>query len=298
MITDFLRRQVLPVLVVGALTLLVWYGAAIGLNAPGTIERVLDPQGAWTWQDLVRATLAMQRPVLPAPHQIAVDLWSGLVDWPIDSPRSLVLHTWVTGEATLLGFVAGALLGILLAVAIVHARTLERALLPWVVASQTVPVLAVAPIVMVILGSLGFEGLMPKAVIATYLCFFPVTVAMVQGLRAPQRLELELMHTYAASRVQTFWTLRLPSSLPFLFPALRVSMAAGLVGAIVAELPTGAQAGLGARLLTSSYYGNTVAIWSALVMASVLGLVLTGAITLIEKAVLRRMRPAPSRRAA
>ncbi|WP_225863121.1 ABC transporter permease [Ideonella benzenivorans] len=298
MITDLLRRQVLPVLVVGALTLLVWYGAAIGLNAPGAIERVLDPQGPWTWQDLVRATLAMQRPVLPAPHQIAVDLWSGLVDWPIDSPRSLVLHTWVTGEATLLGFVAGALLGIVLAVAIVHARTLERALLPWVVASQTIPVLAVAPIVMVILGSLGFEGLMPKAVIATYLCFFPVTVAMVQGLRAPQRLELELMHTYAASRVQTFWTLRLPSSLPFLFPALRVSMAAGLVGAIVAELPTGAQAGLGARLLTSSYYGNTVAIWSALVMASLLGLVLTGAITLIEKAVLRRMRPAPTRRAA
>lgn len=298
MITDLLRRQVLPVLVVGALTLLVWYGAAIGLNAPGAIERVLDPQGPWTWQDLVRATLAMQRPVLPAPHQIAVDLWSGLVDWPIDSPRSLVLHTWVTGEATLLGFVAGALLGIVLAVAIVHARTLERALLPWVVASQTIPVLAVAPIVMVILGSLGFEGLMPKAVIATYLCFFPVTVAMVQGLRAPQRLELELMHTYAASRVQTFWTLRLPSSLPFLFPALRVSMAAGLVGAIVAELPTGAQAGLGARLLTSSYYGNTVAIWSALVMASLLGLVLTGAITLIEKAVLRRMRPAPSRRDA
>lgn len=298
MITDFLRRQVLPVLVIGALTLVLWYAAAIGLNAPGTIERVLDPQGAWTWQDLVRATLAMQRPVLPAPHQIAVDLWSGLVDWPIDSPRSLVLHAWVTGEATLLGFVAGALLGIVLAVAIVHARTLERALLPWVVASQTIPVLAIAPIVMVILGSLGFEGLLPKAVIATYLCFFPVTVAMVQGLRAPQRLELELMHTYAASRVQTFWTLRLPSSLPFLFPALRVSMAAGLVGAIVAELPTGAQAGLGARLLTSSYYGNTVAIWSALVMASLLGLLLTGAITLIEKAVLRRMRPAPSRRAA
>lgn len=298
MITDFLRRQVLPVLVVGALTLVLWYAAAIGLNAPGTIERVLDPQGAWTWQDLVRATLAMQRPVLPAPHQIAVDLWSGLVDWPIDSPRSLVLHAWVTGEATLLGFVAGALLGIVLAVAIVHARTLERALLPWVVASQTIPVLAIAPIVMVILGSLGFEGLLPKAVIATYLCFFPVTVAMVQGLRAPQRLELELMHTYAASRVQTFWTLRLPSSLPFLFPALRVSMAAGLVGAIVAELPTGAQAGLGARLLTSSYYGNTVAIWSALVMASLLGLLLTGTITLIEKAVLRRMRPAPSRRAA
>ena len=295
---DALRRRVLPVMVVGAVILVLWYAAAIGLNAPGTIERVLAPQGAWTWQDLVRATLAMQRPVLPAPHQIAADLWSGLVDWPVDSPRSLWLHTGVTGEATLLGFVAGALLGMLLAAAIVHSRTLERALLPWVVASQTIPVLAIAPIVMVILGSLGFEGLMPKVVIATYLCFFPVTVAMVQGLRAPQRLELELMHTYAASRAHTFWMLRLPASLPFLFPALRVSMAAGLVGAIVAELPTGAQAGLGARLLTSSYYGNTVAIWSALVMASVLGLVLTGAITLLEKAVLRRMRPAPSRSGA
>ena len=298
MSTDALRRRVLPVMVVGAVILVIWYAAAIGLNAPGTIERVLAPQGAWTWTDLLRATLAMQRPVLPAPHQIAADLWSGLVDWPVDSPRSLWLHTGVTGEATLLGFTAGALLGMLLAAAIVHSRTLERALLPWVVASQTIPVLAIAPIVMVILGSLGFEGLMPKVVIATYLCFFPVTVAMVQGLRAPQRLELELMHTYAASRAHTFWMLRLPASLPFLFPALRVSMAAGLVGAIVAELPTGAQAGLGARLLTSSYYGNTVAIWSALVMASVLGLVLTGAITLLERAVLRRMRPAPSRSGA
>lgn len=296
--TDALRRRVLPVTVVGAVILALWYAAAIGLNAPGAIERVLAPQGTWTWTDLLRATLAMQRPVLPAPHQIAADLWSGLVDWPVDSPRSLWLHTGVTGEATLLGFTAGALLGMLLAAAIVHSRTLERALLPWVVASQTIPVLAIAPIVMVILGSLGFEGLMPKVVIATYLCFFPVTVAMVQGLRAPQRLALELMHTYAASRAHAFWMLRLPASLPFLFPALRVSMAAGLVGAIVAELPTGAQAGLGARLLTSSYYGNTVAIWSALVMASVLGLVLTGAITLLEKAVLRRMRPAPSRSGA
>ena len=106
---------------------------------------------------------------------------------------------------------------------------------------------------------------------------------MVKGLRSPGVMELELMHTYAAAPRQTFWKLRVPASLPFLFPSLRVAIAAGLVGAIVGELPTGAQAGLGARLLTGSYYGNTVQIWSALVMAALLGLVLTGAVAWAEK---------------
>jgi NitT/TauT family transport system permease protein len=160
-------------------------------------------------------------------------------------------------------------------------------LLPWIVASQTVPVLAIAPIVLVILGSLGFAGVAPKAVIAMYLCFFPVTVAMVQGLRSPQRIETEMLHTYAATRWQALWLLRLPAALPFLFPALRVGIAAGLVGAMVAELPTGAQAGLGARLLTGSYYGNTVQIWSALVMSALLGLTLTTVVAGIERLVLR-----------
>jgi ABC-type Fe3+/spermidine/putrescine transport system ATPase subunit len=107
------------------------------------------------------------------------------------------------------------------------------ALFPW----RTV--LAIAPIVLVILGSLGVAGVAPKAVIAMYLCFFPVTVAMVQGLRSPQRIETEMLHTYAATHWQAQWLLRLPASLPFLFPALRVGIAAGLVGAMVAELPTG-----------------------------------------------------------
>jgi NitT/TauT family transport system permease protein len=150
-----------------------------------------------------------------------------------------------------------------------------------------VPVLAIAPIVLVILGSLGLEGVLPKAVIAMYLCFFPVTVAMVQGLRSPQRMDTELLHTYAASRLQAFWMLRVPAALPFLFPALRVGIAAGLVGAMVAELPTGAVAGLGARLLTGSYYGNTVQIWSALVMAALLGVTLTAAVGVVERASLR-----------
>jgi NitT/TauT family transport system permease protein len=283
-----LQRNGLPVAVMLLAVLALWYAAAVWMNAAGAIERVLPTDAPWTWQDLVAATLDMQRPVLPTPHQIALDFWNSLVDWPIDSPRNLLFHVAVTAESTLWGFVLGTLLGLVLAVLIVHSRTLDRALLPWIVASQTVPVLAIAPIVLVILGSLGFSGVAPKAVIAMYLCFFPVTVAMVQGLRSPQRIETEMMHTYAANWWQSLWLLRLPASLPFLFPALRVGIAAGLVGAMVAELPTGAVAGLGARLLTGSYYGNTIQIWSALVMSALLGLALTMAVAGVERLVLRR----------
>ena len=285
-----MSSRLLPVAVVLAAVALVWYGGAVGLNAAGVIERVLVNQPGWTTTDLIAATLSMERPVLPAPHQVAADLRASLVDWPLDSPRNLLFHTAVTAQSTLVGFVFGTLLGVLLAAAIVHSRTLDRALLPWIVASQTVPVLAIAPIVLVILGSLGFAGVAPKAAIAMYLCFFPVTVAMVQGLRSPQAIETELMHTYAASRLQAFWMLRLPAALPYLFPSLRVAIAAGLVGAMVAELPTGAQAGLGARLLTGSYYGNTVGIWSALVLSALLGLVLTGAVAVTERLVMRSRR--------
>lgn len=280
----------LPVAVVLACIALIWYAGAVALNAQGAIERVLEPKGAWGWPELVTATMDMQRPVLPTPHQVALDLWSSLFDWPLDSPRNLLLHAFVTAQTTLVGFAMGTLLGLLLAVCIVHSRTLDRAMLPWIVASQSVPVLAIAPIVLVILGTLGLSGVAPKAVIAMYLCFFPVTVAMVQGLRSPQVIETEMLHTYAASRWQALWLLRLPAALPFLFPALRVAIAAGLVGAMVAELPTGAQAGLGARLLTGSYYGQTVQIWSALIMSAVLGLALTVAVGAVEKFSLRHWR--------
>ncbi len=284
-----LGNQGAPIAVVLTLIALVWYGLAVALNAQGAIERDLADV-RWTWQDLVATTWAMERPVLPAPHQVAIDLWGSITGWPLGSPRNLLFHTAVTAESTLVGFVLGTLLGLLLSIAIVHSRTLDRALLPWIVASQSVPVLAIAPIVLVILGSIGLTGVAPKAVIAMYLCFFPVTVAMVQGLRSPQVIETEMLHTYAASPWQALWMLRLPASLPFLFPALRVGVAAGLVGAMVAELPTGAQAGLGARLLTGSYYGQTIQIWSALVMSALLGLVLTATMAGLEHLVLRSRR--------
>lgn len=277
--------SVLPVLVVLAGLMALWYLAAVWLNAPQVIERSFADQPDWTWRELVERCWRMERPVLPAPHQIALDMWHSVVDWPLDSPRSLLFHAGVTSGATLLGFVLGSLLGVSLAVLIVHLPTLERALFPWIIASQTVPVLAIAPIIIVILGNFNLTGLLPKALISMYLCFFPVVVAMVKGLRSPGVFERELMHTYAASKGQLFWKLRVPASLPFLFPSLRVAVAAGLVGAIVGELPTGAQAGLGARLLTGSYYGNTVQIWSALVMSALLGLALTAAVSLAERVV-------------
>ena len=276
-------HRVGPVLTVLAALLLLWHAAAVWLNAPQVIERTLSAQPGWGAMDLLRLTLSMDRPVLPAPHQIALDLFDSLFGWPLDSPRNLLFHAAVTSSATLLGFAMGTVLGALLAVAVVHSRTLERSLFPWVIASQTIPVLAIAPIVIVILGSMGMTGTFPKAIISMYLCFFPVAVALVKGLRSPGVLELELLHTYAASRTNTFWMLRVPASLPFLFPALRVGIAAGLVGAIVGELPTGAQAGLGARLLTGSYYGNTVQIWSALVMSALLGLFLTACVSMAER---------------
>jgi len=272
-----------PVAVVLMIGLIVWYGAAVWLNAPQVIERSFGSQPGWHFADLLRETWSMKRPVLPAPHQIAVDMAESIFDWPLDSPRNLLFHTAVTSASTLLGFAMGSVLGFVLAAAIVHSRTLDRSLFPWIIASQTVPVLAIAPIVIVILGSLGLSGVFPKAVIAMYLCFFPVAVALVKGLRSPGVIEMELLRTYAASPWQVFWRLRLPASLPYLFPALRVGIAAALVGAIVGELPTGAQAGLGARLLTGSYYGNTLQIWSALVMAALLGLVLTAAVTVCER---------------
>ncbi len=292
--TESLSRQLWarlwPVGVVLMAVIMAWYGAAVGLNASQVKERFARDKIDYSTAELIDATWSMKRPLLPAPHQVAADLRQTIFNEPINTPQNLLYHTLNTSVTTLTGFVLGALLGILLAVLIVHFRTLERGVLPWIIASQAVPILAIAPIVIVIFGNLGFAGLAPKAFISMYLCFFPVTVAMVQGLRSAGVFERELLHTYAATQNQSFWRLRLPASLPFLMPSLRVGVSAALVGAIVAELPTGAQAGLGARLLAGSYYGNTAQIWSALLMAAALGLTLNGVMAAIENQVLKPWR--------
>ena len=281
--------QVLPVVTVVALILLIWYAAAIWLNGPQVREQLERAGQPYSATDFVKATWAMERPVLPAPHQIALEFKKTVFDIRPTAKRSLVYHAYVTISAAVLGFALGATLGILLAVGIVHVRTLDRSLMPWIIASQTIPILAIAPMIIVVLGNIGLTGLIPKSIISTYLCFFPVTIGMVKGLRSPDLLQLDLMRTYSASPAQLFWKLRWPASVPFLFASLKVAIAISLVGAIVGELPTGATAGLGARLLTGSYYGQTVQIWSALLMAALLGCTLVFLIGLIERLTLTRM---------
>jgi NitT/TauT family transport system permease protein len=279
----------LPVATVVALILLLWYAAAIWLNGPQVRDQLARTGQPYTASQFIQATWSMERPVLPTPGQIGAEFKKTVFDIAPTSKRSLVYHAYVTTSAAVLGFAFGTLLGILLAAGIVHVRTLDRSLLPWIIASQTIPILAIAPMIIVVLGNLGMTGLVPKSIISTYLCFFPVTIGMVKGLRSPDPLQLDLMRTYSATRNQVFWKLRWPASTPFLFASLKVAIAISLVGAIVGELPTGATAGLGARLLTGSYYGQTVQIWTALLMAALLGCTLVFLTGLLERAVLGRM---------
>ena len=281
--------RILPILTVLLAITAIWYLAAIWMNSTWVRDQAARADAVLTTSDLIRQTLTLDRPVLPAPHQVAAGLWEGIAGQAITSKRSLVWHGWVTLSATLAGFAMGTVAGVLLAVGIVHNRAMDQSVMSWAVASQTVPILAIAPMVIVVMASAGITGLLPKAIIAAWLSFFPVLVGMVKGLRTPDAMQLDLMHSWNASRAQQFWRLRLPSSLPYLFASLKVAIAAALVGTIVGELPAGATAGLGARLLSGSYYGQTVQIWSALFAAAILAALLVMLIGATERLTLRRM---------
>ena len=283
------RGRLVPVMTVLLAIVAVWYLAAIRMNAQWERDQAARAEVTLALPDLVARTLVQERPVLPAPHQVAVGLWEGLAGQAITSRRSLVWHAWVTLSATLAGFAIGTGAGILLAVGIVHSRSMDQSVMPWAVASQTIPILAIAPMVVVVLSSMGVTGLLPKAIIAAWLSFFPVLVGMVKGLRTPDAMQLDQMRSWSASNAQVFWRLRLPSSLPYLFASLKVAIAAALVGTIVGELPAGATAGLGARLLSGSYYGQTVQIWSALFVAALLAAGLVAIVGWLERRTLSRM---------
>ncbi len=285
----FAMRSVVPVLSVVGLILAVWYLAAIPMNADWARAQAERADVELGPRALVAATWSQDKPRLPAPHQVAVEIWETTVEKKITSKRSLIYHSWITLSATLLGFAFGTILGVLLAVGIVYNRVMDLSVMPWIIASQTIPILALAPMIIVVLNAVGLSGLIPKAVISMYLSFFPVAVGMVKGLRSPEVMQLDQMRTWSASGAQTFWKLRLPASMPYLFASLKVAMAASLVGAIVGELPTGAVAGLGARLLAGSYYGQTIQIWSALLMAAAVAALMVGLIGLIQRVVLSRM---------
>lgn len=282
-------KNLIPILTVLAVITLFWYGAAIKMNSQWAYDQAARADVELSFGELVSDTLAQERPKLPAPHQVAAEIWKTTVEKNITSKRSLIFHGWITLSATLVGFGIGTLAGILLAVGITHNRAMDLGVMPWAIASQTIPILAIAPMIIVVLNSMGISGLIPKSIIAAYLSFFPVVVGMVKGLRAPDAMQLDLMKTYSASGSETFWKLRLPSSMPYLFASLKVGIAAALVGTIVAELPSGAVRGLGARLLSGSYYGQTIQIWSALFAAAALAASLVVVVGVIEKYTLKNM---------
>jgi NitT/TauT family transport system permease protein len=284
MISAQRQSNIGPILAVVAALIVLWYLGAVGMNwgiQSDSYQRAGTTGVSFSQQ--LSDVLSQEKPILPAPHQVLAEFWKNTVQQAVTSKKSLVYHGWITLSATLLGFAIGTLFGIGLAVFIVHNAAMDRSLMPWIIASQTVPILAIAPMVIVVLNAVGISGLVPKALISTYLSFFPVVVGMVTGFRSPEALQLDLMRTYNASRVQVFFKVRWPTALPFLFTSMKVGVAASLVGAIVGELPAGGGSGIGARLLAGSYYGQTIQIWAALLAAALLAGALIASVGFAER---------------
>jgi len=208
-------------------------------------------------------------------------------------PLGLVLagQAVFTFREALLGFVLGGLLGLGLAILFVHSRLAERALVPYIVASQTVPILAISPIIVVATQA----GWLSVAVVTTYLTFFPVTIGALRGLRSADVRAEELFRSYAASRRQILWKLRLPASVPYLFAAFRIAAAASVIGAIIGELSAGIADGLASAIITYNQYytGAPERLWATIVMCSLVGLTFVGIVKLAEQLMTSgRYRPA------
>lgn len=305
-------RNVIPVLTVLALIAGLWWAAVAPMNIRPALDQAeragatVVPEGSVqrrevsVWRLMLdnRAHVAsgydLKRPRLPTPQQVGQEMWKTTGEMALKgrawSKRSLIYHSWVTLRSTLWGFLLGTTLGILGAVAITYSRVTRMSLMPWAIISQTIPIVALAPMIIVVSNQVGIEERgVPKAIISAYLCYFPVLVSMVKGLGSPNPSELDLLKTYNASGSQSFWKLRLPASLPYLFTSLKVGIAAALVGTIVGELPTGAISGLGARILIGDQFGTPLAIWSALFMAAILAGLLVTLVDGIQRVTLRKM---------
>jgi NitT/TauT family transport system permease protein len=281
-------NRALPILTVLSGIVALWYAAAVWMNATWVFDQAERAGTRITWVEVIPDTMAQERPLLPPPHQVGGELWDGITGQPVTSKRSLVYHAFVTLKGTLMGFALGIVVGVGLAMAIVRFRVMEMSVMPWAIISQTIPIVALAPMILVVASQVGIEGRdVPKAIIAAYLSFFPVLVSMVKGLRSPDQMQLDLLKTYGASEAQTFLKLRIPASSPYFFASLKVAIAASLIGTIVGELPTGAIEGLGARMLIGSQFGEPLIMWSALFAAAILAGLLIVGVGLLERVVNR-----------
>ena len=280
------RRQTLRWLFVVAIVLLVWEGVkALGgtpWRAPGAVP---GPNNPVLWNPPFRWSFAFD---LNLPHVWNIAL-AFLDPWQRGADRNVAqflfdaaLYTW---REAALGFICGAGVGLILATIFVHSRVLERAFVPYVVASQTVPIIAIAPMI-----TFAFGGNVASVVvIATYLTFFPVTIAMIRGLRSLDPRALELTRSYAASKWDVYRKLRLPASLPYLFTALKIAATASIVGAIIGEGPGGVANGLGRVLDNYNQYYITgpEKLWAAIVACGLLGIAFYLVVRTVEVLVLR-----------
>jgi len=285
-----MREKALPVLAVLGIIVVIWYAAAVWMNATWVYDQAERAGTTVSFAEVVPQTMAQDRPLLPPPHQVAAELWKDVAGQAVTSKRSLVYHGFVTFRGTMMGFALGIVLGVALAVSIVRFRVMEMSVMPWAIISQTIPIVALAPMILTVANQLGIDSReVPKAVISAYLSFFPVLVSMVKGLRSPDQMQLDLLKTYNASEGETFWKLRLPASMPYFFASLKVAVAAALIGTIVGELPTGAIEGLGARMLIGSQFGEPLIMWAALFAAAILAGLLIVAVGIVERVARKRM---------
>ncbi len=305
-------KSTLPILTVLAAIVAIWYAAVAPMNIRGALDvverggaEVVPPesrarfeQSVWRLMannsEHIAAGYSLDRPRLPTPGQVGAELWKTTGEMALKgrpmSKRSLIYHGWITLQSTLWGFALGTALGLAGAIAIVYSRVVDMSLMPWAIISQTVPIVALAPMIIVLSSQVGIDGRgVPKAIISAYLCYFPVLVGMVKGLRSPAAAQLDLLKTYNASGLQAFLKLRLPASMPYLFTSLKIGIAAALVGTIVGELPTGAISGLGARILIGDQFGTPLAIWAALFAAAILAGALVTLLDVTQRITLKRM---------
>lgn len=272
--------NLIPMLVVAVVLLILYWPLMYLANIPAA-QRALDTGAALPCKTAVECATQLRSPVLPSPAQ----LWNGFrnLGFPLSSPNAIPLNAAVTGFETIVGLLLAAVVGFFFAIGIVASRAFERSLLPWIVASQTVPVIAIAPMLVVLLGQYGVQGWIPKAIIAAYIAFFPIAIGVAKGLRSPDPLSLDLMKTYNANNWQTYLKLRFPASLPYLFTAFKVAMTAALIGAIVAEVSTISFQGIGKMLAENSRASDVVAMWVIMIASAFLGILLVALVNWVER---------------